>query len=74
MYTSCAWFFNDLAGIETVQILRYAARMIDLHQQLGESAPVAAFLEVLAEAHSNDPTAGDGRHLFLTRSGHPLVP
>jgi hypothetical protein len=74
MYTSCAWFFNDLAGIETVQILRYAARMIDLHQQLGESTPVAAFLEVLAEAHSNDPTAGDGRHLFLTRSGHPLVP
>ena len=28
MYTSCGWFFNDLAGIETVQILRYAARVI----------------------------------------------
>lgn len=30
MYTSCGWFFNDLAGVETVQILRYAARAIEL--------------------------------------------
>ena len=36
MYTSCGWFFNDLAGIETVQVLRYAARAIDLYRELGE--------------------------------------
>ena len=64
MYTSCGWFFNDLAGIETVQILRYAARAIDLYQQLGESPPVDAVLDVLAEAPSNDPDAGDGRRLW----------
>ena len=40
MYTSCGWFFNDLAGIETIQILKYAARSIDLYEQLGESPPV----------------------------------
>jgi alpha-amylase/alpha-mannosidase (GH57 family) len=65
MYTSCGWFFNDLAGIETVQVLRYAARAIDLYHQLGESPPVDAFLEVLAGAVSNDASVGDGRRLWF---------
>ena len=65
MYTSCGWFFNDLAGIETVQVLRYAARTIDLYEELGETPPVEGFLEVLAEAVSNDPAAGDGRKLWF---------
>jgi alpha-amylase/alpha-mannosidase (GH57 family) len=65
MYTSCGWFFNDLAGIETVQILRYAARAIDLYQQLGEAPPVEAFLDQLAEARSNDDDVGDGRRLWF---------
>ena len=30
MYTSCGWFFNELSGIETVQVLHYAARVIQL--------------------------------------------
>ena len=67
MYTSCGWFFNDLGGIETVQVLRYAARSVDLHQQIGERPPVDTFLEVLAEARSNDPDVGDGRHLWNTQ-------
>jgi alpha-amylase/alpha-mannosidase (GH57 family) len=64
MYTSCGWFFNDLAGIETVQVLRYAARAMDLYRELGEDPPEEAFLDVLAEARSNDPDAGDGRTLW----------
>ena len=39
MYTSCGWFFNDLAGIETVQIMRYAACCCDLLAELGERPP-----------------------------------
>jgi hypothetical protein len=35
MYTSCGWFFNDISGIETIQILKYAARAIDLMNELG---------------------------------------
>ncbi len=65
MYTSCGWFFNDLAGIETVQVLRYAARAVDLYEQLGEKPPVDAVLDVLATARSNDPEAGDGRQLWF---------
>ena len=64
MYTSCGWFFNDLAGIETVQILRYAARAMDLYRQLGEDPPEAAFLDVLSRARSNDPAHGDGRQIW----------
>ncbi len=64
MFTSCAWFFNDLAGIETIQILRYAARAMDHYRDLGEDPPEAAFLDRLAEARSNDPDEGDGRQIW----------
>ena len=65
MYTSCGWFFNDLAGIETVQILRYAACCIDLLAALGEAGGLEdAVLATLAGAHSNDPDEGDGRDIW----------
>jgi alpha-amylase/alpha-mannosidase (GH57 family) len=64
MYTSCGWFFNDLAGLETVQVMRYAARCIDLLDEVGEPAPVEAFLDALATAASNRPEEGDGRQVW----------
>ena len=64
MFTSCGWFFDDIAGIETVQILRYAARAIEL---AGADAPrlEAGVLERLARAHSNEPGEGSGRDVYL---------
>jgi alpha-amylase/alpha-mannosidase (GH57 family) len=72
MFTSCGWFFDDIAGIEALQVLRYAARAIEL---AGASAPrlEAGLLEHLANAASNDPAAGSGRELYL-RVGKPKVP
>jgi uncharacterized protein DUF3536 len=64
MYTSCGWFFNDLAGLETVQVLRYAARVVDLLIELGEPSPEAAFLDVLAKAESNVAEEGNGRDVW----------
>ncbi len=64
MYTSCGWFFNDLAGIEPVQVLRYAGRVIDLMNQLGLPSPRPRFLEMLAEAKSNRPELGNGAEIF----------
>ena len=64
MYTSCGWFFNDLAGLETVQVLRYAARVVDLLVELGEPSPEEAFLEVLAKAESNVAVEGNGRDVW----------
>jgi alpha-amylase/alpha-mannosidase (GH57 family) len=35
MYTSCGWFFDDVSGIETAQILQYAVRAVELSRALG---------------------------------------
>ena len=34
MYTSCGWFFDELSGIETVQVIQYAARVIQLANEM----------------------------------------
>lgn len=63
MFTSCGWFFDDLAGIETIQILKYAARAIDLagsHRGRLETGLTTR----LARARSNDPSAGSGADLW----------
>lgn len=65
MYTSCGWFFNDISGIETIQILNYAARAIDLMDQLGLPSIRKQFLEILADAKSNRPEMGTGADIFL---------
>ncbi|HUL04363.1 MAG TPA: DUF3536 domain-containing protein [Gemmatimonadales bacterium] len=72
MFTSCGWFFDDIAGIEARQVLRYAARAIDL---AGPEAGrlEAGLLERLAEAESNDRAAGTGRTLYL-EAVRPTVP
>ncbi|HUP69223.1 MAG TPA: DUF3536 domain-containing protein [Acidimicrobiales bacterium] len=64
MYTSCGWFFNDLAGLETVQVLRYAARVMDLLRELDEDPGEVAFLEVLDKAESNVAEEGTGRDVW----------
>jgi alpha-amylase/alpha-mannosidase (GH57 family) len=64
MFTSCGWFFSDLAGIETIQILRYAARVLDLTNQLGFEVPRKKFLDLLANAKSNRPERGNGAEIF----------
>jgi alpha-amylase/alpha-mannosidase (GH57 family) len=64
MFTSCGWFFSDLAGIETIQVLRYAARVLDLQKQLGFDVPRKEFLELLARAKSNRPDKGNGAEIF----------
>jgi alpha-amylase/alpha-mannosidase (GH57 family) len=64
MYTSCGWFFSDLAGIEPIQILKYAGRAMDLMDQLGLPSPRGRFLEMLAEAKSNQGEFGNGADIY----------
>jgi hypothetical protein len=68
MFTSCGWFFSDLAGIETIQVMRYAKRVIDLMDQLGLEPPRKTFLEIMSEARSNRPQKGTGADIFLRLS------
>jgi alpha-amylase/alpha-mannosidase (GH57 family) len=67
MYTSCGWFFDELSGIETIQIVAYAGRVLQLAAKLfGE--PGAAledrFLEILGRAKSNLPDMGTGADIY----------
>ena len=64
MYTSCGWFFNDVSGIETVQVMKYAGRVLDLFDELDEPSVRGRFLELLARAKSNIPEMGNGAEIF----------
>ena len=64
MYTSCGWFFDELSGIETVQIIKYAAGAIRLCEGLMNCGLEDEFLQKLAKAKSNVPEHGDGAHLY----------
>jgi len=64
MYTSCGWFFDELSGIETVQIIQYAGRALQLAKNLFGAKLEPGFLERLARARSNIPAQGDGRRIY----------
>ena len=64
MYTSCGWFFSEISGIETVQIMKYAARVMQLAHDFVKKDLETHFLEILAEAKSNLPEFGSGKDVF----------
>ncbi|MFC1915065.1 DUF3536 domain-containing protein, partial [Chloroflexota bacterium] len=64
MYTSCGWFFDDLSGIETVQVIQYAGRVVQLAQELFSNDTEQHFLGLLEKAKSNIPEQGDGRRIY----------
>jgi len=64
MFTSCGWFFDDISGLEATQILRYAARGIDLVRPWVREDLEARLIEFLAQARSNDPAYGNGAEVY----------
>ncbi|MGA7157967.1 MAG: DUF3536 domain-containing protein [Acidobacteriaceae bacterium] len=79
MYTSCGWFFDDIAGIETVQIIAYAGRVIQLANELFSDPALfttpelsirsayeleADFLQILARAESNTTDVANGAEVY----------
>ncbi len=65
MYTSCGWFFDELSGIETVQVLEYAGRAIQLAEDVfGDTTVEPEFLHRLEAAKSNIREQRDGRHIY----------
>ncbi len=53
MYTSCGWFFTELSGEETVQVIKYAARALQLAQEIVGDELSRGFMQRLALAKSN---------------------
>jgi alpha-amylase/alpha-mannosidase (GH57 family) len=67
MYTSCGWFFDEISGIETVQIIAYASRVLQLATSLfGEAGAAleAEFARQLDDAKSNVPAKKDGAAIY----------
>jgi alpha-amylase/alpha-mannosidase (GH57 family) len=64
MYTSCGWFFDELSGLETVQVIQYAGRAIRLAQDLGAKCIESRFMDRLAAAKSNLPEHSDGKQIY----------
>ena len=64
MYTSCGWFFDELSGIETVQVIDYAGRVVQIAEELFGNSTEENFLERLGAAKSNLPEHGNGRLLY----------
>lgn len=64
MFTSCGWFFDELSGIETVQVIHYAGRALRLAEECSGEPIEAEFLQHLAHARSNLPENGDGARIY----------
>jgi alpha-amylase/alpha-mannosidase (GH57 family) len=64
MYTSCGWFFDELSGIETVQVIHYAGRALRLAEDVSGESIEPEFLQHLAKAKSNLPEHGDGAQIY----------
>jgi alpha-amylase/alpha-mannosidase (GH57 family) len=64
MYTSCGWFFDELSGIETVQVIQYAGRAIQLAEEIFKQRYEPRFIELLEAAKSNIPEHKNGAVIF----------
>ena len=64
MYTSCGWFFDELSGLETVQVIHYAGRALRLAEECSGESIEPEFLQHLAAAKSNLPEHQDGARIY----------
>jgi alpha-amylase/alpha-mannosidase (GH57 family) len=64
MYTSCGWYFDEISRPEPVQVIQYAARVVQLAGDLFGDNTEGKFLDILGQAKSNIPELGDGRRIY----------
>ncbi len=62
--TSCGWFFDDIAGIEAVQVLRHAARAVELARDVFGLDAAPDIVRILEQAPVNDPGYADGAEVW----------
>ena len=67
MFTSCAWYFDDLTGLENTYALRHAARAIELAGCESDRLE-RGLIERLAEAPVNAEEYRDGAELYRARA------
>jgi alpha-amylase/alpha-mannosidase (GH57 family) len=72
MYTSCGWFFDDIAGVEAVQVMRYAGRAMQLAAEFGKNGLEEEFLAILRAAGGNTEEYPDGAAVY-NRLVRPVI-
>ena len=64
MFTSCGWFFDEISGIETVQVMMYATRAMQLTREALGLDFEDRYLQMLKEAPSNVPEFENGAKVY----------
>lgn len=64
MYTSCGWFFDEVSGIETTQIMQYACRAMQLVSQISEVNLELEFRKRLEQIPSNVPALVNASNIY----------
>jgi alpha-amylase/alpha-mannosidase (GH57 family) len=64
MYTSCGWFFDEISGIETIQVIQYASRAIQLAEEVTLKKLEKEFITRLEKAPSNQPEYGNAAQIY----------
>jgi hypothetical protein len=65
MFTSCGWFFDDISGIESIQVMKYACRAMQLASEVSETNPEPDFLNALSRITSGNPDHLDAATIYL---------
>jgi alpha-amylase/alpha-mannosidase (GH57 family) len=64
MYTSCGWFFDEISGIETTQVIQYAARAVQLLKEITGNDLENQFIKLLEKVPGNIPGIPDGAKVY----------
>jgi len=64
MFTSCGWFFDEISGIESVQVMKYAGRAMQLAREIDGIDLEPGYLERIKRAPSNKPAFSDGVKIY----------
>jgi len=64
MYTSCGWFFDEISGIESTQVMKYAARAMQLAREICGVDLEPDYLKILEKAPSNIPEYQNGARVY----------
>ncbi len=64
MYTSCGWYFDELSGIETIQVLQHACRVMYLARKIFSKDLEPEFFKFLVKAKSNKEEYKNGLRIY----------
>jgi alpha-amylase/alpha-mannosidase (GH57 family) len=64
IYTSDGWFFDDISNIETMQVMQYASRALQLIRDITGADLEPEYVRMLGKAASNVPAHRDGARVY----------